>query len=186
MGNNVRGRRRAEPTGEREQIELLCEWPEQRDYELIRPMLLFGIPAAKRASETGAASERTLQRKASRFDAEGMESLFGSEHVKRKRLPPAIRRRIVDPKAEHPGFNVNEIANAVYVGFGRSPDRKTIRRVLDEEPIPLRFVRRYPPYHESPSVGRAERPWWRCTPTAGASRRSRAISESVGPPSTGS
>ncbi|MDP9456467.1 MAG: helix-turn-helix domain-containing protein [Actinomycetota bacterium] len=150
MGSNGRTRRRVEPTEDWQQIELLCGWPEQRDYELIRPLVLFGSPAAGRASETGTASERTLQRKASRFDAEGMESLFGSEHARRRRrnLPPALRRRIVDLKAEHPGFNLNEIANAVYVRFGRRPDHKTIRRVLAEEPVPLRFVRRYPPYHE--------------------------------------
>jgi putative transposase len=61
----------------------------------------------------------------------------------------------MDLKAEYPGFNPNEIANAVYVRFGRRPDRKTVRRVLEQEPIPLRFVRRFPPYHEIP--GRRER-----------------------------
>jgi hypothetical protein len=35
MGRNSR-RLRVEPTGEWEQIELRCGWPEQRDYELIR------------------------------------------------------------------------------------------------------------------------------------------------------
>ncbi len=79
-----------------------------------------------------------------------MESLFGSEHARRKKLPPAIRRLVVDLKAEYPRFNLNEIANAVYVRFGRRPDHKTVRRILEEEPIPLRFVRRFPPYHEIP------------------------------------
>jgi hypothetical protein len=103
-------RRRAEPTDEWGQLELLCGWPEQRDYELIRPMVLFGSPASERASETGAASERTLQRRAARFEAEGMESLFGSEAARRKRLPPSVRRLVVDLKAEHPPLNPNEIA----------------------------------------------------------------------------
>ncbi len=143
-------RRRVEPADEWEQIEPLCLWPEQRDYELIRPMALFRSPARERASETGAASERTLQRRLARFEAEGMESLFGSEHARRKKLPPAIRRLVVDLKAEYPRLNLNEIANAVYVRFGRRPDHKTVRRVLEEEPIPLRFVRRFPPYHEIP------------------------------------
>ncbi len=149
MGENDR-RRRIEPADEWEQIELLCGWPEQRDYELIRPLVLFGFSASERASETGAASERTLQRRASRFEAEGMESLFGSEHARRKKLPPAIRRLVVDLKAEYPRLNLNEIANACYVRFGRRPDHKTVRRVLEEEPIPLRFVRRFPPYHGIP------------------------------------
>ena len=107
----------ARTADEWEQIELLCAWPEQRDYELIRPLVLFGGPAAERATETGAVSERTLQRRIVRFEAEGMESLFGSEAARRKRLPPAVRRLVVDLKAEYPGFNPNEIANAVYVRF---------------------------------------------------------------------
>lgn len=148
MGEN--GSRRVESTEEWEQIELLCNWSEQRDYELIRPLVLFGFSAKERASETGAASERTLQRRTARFEVEGIESLFGSEHARRKKLPPAIRRLVVDLKAEYPAFNLNEIANAVYVRFGRHPDHKTVRRVLAEEPIPLRFVRRFPPYHEIP------------------------------------
>ena len=77
-----------------------------------------------------------------------MEALFGAQTAHRRRLPPAMRRLIVDLKVEYPSFNPNEIANAVYVRFGRRPDRKTVTRVLEEEPIPLRFVRRFPPYGE--------------------------------------
>jgi Homeodomain-like domain-containing protein len=143
-------RRRVEPTDDWEQLKLLCVWPEQRDYELIRPLVLFGSPASERAQQTGAASERTLQRKSRSFEAEGVESLFGSEHARARQLPPAVRRLIVDLKAEYPGFNLNEISNACYVLFGRRPDHKTVRRILAEEPIPLRIARRFPPYHEIP------------------------------------
>ena len=143
-------RRRVEPTDEWERIELLCGWPEQRDYELIRPLVLFGAPADKRSQETGVSSGRTLRRRAARFDAEGVDSLFDSEAGRRRRLPPAMRRLIVDLKAEHPALNPNEIARVCYVRFGRRPARKTVKRVLAEEPIPLRFVRRFPPYHEIP------------------------------------
>lgn len=108
-----------------------------------RPLTLFGASVAERAAETGS-GERTLYRRLGRFE-EGMESLFGAEAAQRRRLPPAMRRLIVDLKAEYPGFNSNEIANAVYVRFGRRPDRKTVRRVLEEEPILLRFVRRFAP-----------------------------------------
>jgi hypothetical protein len=124
----ARRRRRVGPTDDWGQLELLCLWPEQRDYELIRPLVLFGSPAAERAGETGAASERTLQCRARRFEAEGVESLFGSDRAGHHQLPPALRRRIVDLKAEYPGFNLNEIANVCYVLFGRRPDHKTVRR----------------------------------------------------------
>lgn len=146
-----RRRSRGEPTDAWEQLRLLCAWPEQLAYEEIRPLTLFGSPVPGRARETGV-GERTLYRRLARFEAEGMESLFGSEKAYRRRLPPAMRRLVVDLKAEHPGFNPNEIANACYVRFGRRPDRKTVQRILEEEPVPLRFVRRFPRYHEIPDA----------------------------------
>ena len=57
-----RRRRRVDPTRGWEQIELLCAWDEQREYERIRPLVLFGEPVPDRAAETGA-SERTLHRR---------------------------------------------------------------------------------------------------------------------------
>ena len=51
MTNRPR-RRRVEPTEEWEQVEPLCGWPEQRDYELIRPLVLFGASADRRSQET--------------------------------------------------------------------------------------------------------------------------------------
>ncbi|MGH3147602.1 MAG: hypothetical protein ACRDTR_17555 [Rubrobacter sp.] len=58
---------------------------------------------------------------------------------RRERVEPTEEweRLVVDPKAEYPGFNPNEISGAVWVRFGRRPDRKTVRRVLEEEPHPL-------------------------------------------------
>jgi hypothetical protein len=55
--------------------------------------VLFGGRTSERAAEAaGAASERTLQRRVARFEAEGMESLFGSERARRKRLPDSMRQ----------------------------------------------------------------------------------------------
>jgi putative transposase len=155
MGDKRRGRR-VEPTDEWEQIELLCGWPEQERYEEIRPLVLFDVSVAGRAAEVGV-SESTLYRRLGRFEAEGMESLFGSEHARRKNLPPAVRRLIVDLKAEHSAFNLNEIANVVHACFGRKPDVRSVKRVLEEEPVPLKILRNYPPYHETEDLreGRA-------------------------------
>ena len=145
------GRRRigrAETTDDWEQLKLLATWPEQARYELIRPIMLFDLSPAQRARETGEASERTLYRRAARFDAEGMESLFDAPAVKRRRLPPSLRRLIVDLKAEHPALSLGEIANVCYIRSGRRPSKSTVKRVLREEPTPLRILRRFEPYHE--------------------------------------
>jgi hypothetical protein len=68
---------------------VLLRWPEQRNYVLIRPSVLFGSPA----------SERTLQRRVVRFGAEVMERPYGSEAAKRRGLTPSVRRLVVDLKA---------------------------------------------------------------------------------------
>jgi hypothetical protein len=64
-------RPRREPTDEWEQVQLFVSWPEQERYELLRPIVLFGQTSEERARATGV-SERTLDRKADRFDGAGM------------------------------------------------------------------------------------------------------------------
>jgi hypothetical protein len=91
-----------------------------------------------------------LYRKIAAFRKEGMESLFSSPKAKRRMLPPAIRRKIVDLKAEHPPLNLEEIANICGTLFGRRPDGQTVKAVLEESAIPRKLVRRFPPYHEIP------------------------------------
>jgi transposase/transposase InsO family protein len=153
---SARKRGGVRPTHEWELLLPLFEWPEQEDYETIRPLVLFDVSVTERAAEVGT-STSTLYRRLDRFVDEGMESLFGAPPAKRKRLPPAVRRLIVDLKAEYPAFNLNEIANVVRACFGRKPDVRSVGRVLDEEPLPLKIVKNYPPYHETedPREGRA-------------------------------
>ncbi len=146
MGRRRR-RKHVDPTDEWEQLELLCTWDEQIEYERIRPLVLFGEPVPERSVETGT-SERTLYRRIAGFEEDGMRSLFGSPPAKRRVLPPRLRRLIVDLKAEHPGLNLNEIARICYVRSGRRPHLATIRNVLEAEPLPLKAFRRFDPYHE--------------------------------------
>jgi hypothetical protein len=91
-------RRRIEPTHEWQLLLPLFEWPEQERYEQIRPLVLFDASVAERAAEVGT-STSTLYRRLDRFAEEGMESLFDAPAAKRRRLPPSVRRLIVDLKA---------------------------------------------------------------------------------------
>ena len=149
----VRKRQRVEPTDDWQEILPLCWWPEQVEYERVRQPVLFGSPVAERAEETGV-SERTLQRRIRSFETQGMEGLFETEKARRRRLPPDVRRLIVDLKAEYPPFNLNEIANIVRACFGRKPDVRSVRCVLDEEAVPQKLGRSYPRYHEMDSYER--------------------------------
>ena len=138
---------RIEPTDDFQEILPLCWWPEQVEYERIRQPVLFGYPVSERAGETGV-SERTLQSRIKSFQEYGIEGFLSAETARHRKLTPNVRRLIVDIKVEYPPFNLNEIANIVRACFGRKPDVRSVRRVLDEEALPLKLQRNYPRYHE--------------------------------------
>ena len=56
------------------QVELLLKFPEQVEYERIRPPIVFGGSVAERARQTGT-PETTLRRRIAGFESEGMRSL---------------------------------------------------------------------------------------------------------------
>lgn len=141
-------RPRREPTKQWQQLELLLTSPEQRIYEQIRPVVLFGVPPPKRAKEIGT-PERTLYRHVQRFAAHGMRSLFATEPAPPTlRVPEHIRTAIAALKAEHPALHHREIATICYIRFDRKLSHKTVKRVLAETPLPNEVVRRFPPFHE--------------------------------------
>ena len=150
-----RKRPKADPTEDWEALLPLFEWPEQQAYEELRPVTLFGAPVAERARETGV-PERTMYRMVERFERDGMLSLFATDpaaaRARRRGLEPAIRRMIVELKAEHPKLNANEIANIVYVRTGRRLGKHTPGRVLADEVVPLKLSRLFEPYHETEDV----------------------------------
>jgi putative transposase len=150
----MKRRERREPTDDWNQLVLLFEWPEQKAYEEIRPLVLFGGSVADRSRETGT-PERTMYRKVERFEKDGPRGLFSTEGAKRQVLPPAIRRMIVDLKAEHPALNNNEIGNIVYVRTGRRLGKHTPARILAEEFVPLKLSRLFEPYHKTEDVREA-------------------------------
>jgi putative transposase len=82
-----RWRRRVDPTGDWEQIELLCAWDEQTEYERIRPLVFFGDPVPERAAETQT-SGRTLYRRIAAFREEGMATLFSPRIGRKSSRPP--------------------------------------------------------------------------------------------------
>jgi len=143
-------RQRVALTDDWHQLRLHVGFPEQETYELLRPIVLFGQTAAERATATGV-SERTLDRKADRFDAEGMASLFATTDPSpddRRRLPADIRHRILALKAEYPAFRPHEIAAICRRRDDCRVSHMTVQRLLAEESLPTPSKRRYPPYRQ--------------------------------------
>ena len=133
-------------------LQQWCRTPEQRLYEGIRPITLFGTPSAERAQETGLA-ESSLRRAADAFDTHGMISLFRPTKAQRedhhRSLPVAMRQVIVDLKAEYADFTDGEIAAICAIQFaGRRPSHHTVKAVLADGPPPSRTTRQFPRYEE--------------------------------------
>jgi putative transposase len=136
-----------------EDIRPLLKDSAQITYEIIRPVLLFGISPKERAEETGM-SKSSIYYKANLFDVSGMASLLPvappPEIPKqdKRTLPPPIRQAIVDAHAEYPALSLHEIASLCYVQFGRKPSPHTIQYILATGPIPSRSGRRFKRFAE--------------------------------------
>ena len=130
---------RIEPTDDWPYLQLQFEWPEQEEYEVVRPVVLFGFTPAERAQQTGI-SASTIYRKATRFEQLGIRGFLEPEPEapdSKRLLPQAIRRAIVQLKAEYPAFRPNELATICEVRFKRRPSSHTIKKILATEPAPL-------------------------------------------------
>jgi hypothetical protein len=140
--------RRVELTEEWAELELLPEWPEQVEYERIRPAVVFGGAVAKRSRQIKT-PETTLRRWIANFETEGIRGLFESERAEGKSpLDPETRGFILNLKAEYFPMRDNEIATICYVRFGKRPHGRTVRRVLEANPTAMRMFRRCKPNNE--------------------------------------
>src|SRR5579859_5603122 len=140
---------RRRPTDDWTDLQFRLTWPEQVQYELIRPVVLFGLPPTARAEQTGV-SPRTLARHADRFEAEGLTACF--DQPAPARLSADIRQALRELKAEYPGLGLRELVGICAVRFGRRLSHHTVARVLAEAPLPTSATRRFAPYHQLPNA----------------------------------
>jgi len=143
---------RREPTHDWQQIRPLLKDTAQINYEVIRPVVLWGQTPKERGAETGV-SPRTIYYRANLFDQAGMASLLPPEppppvpKLDKRSLPPDIRQEIVDLYAQYP-FRPHELATICFVKFNRKPAPATIKLILASGPKPSTTERRYPRYAE--------------------------------------
>lgn len=144
---------RREPTDDWQELRPLLKDPAQITYEIIRPVILFGMTSKERAEQTGM-PQRTIRYKANLFDVSGMASFLppmpppAVSKLDKRTLPLEMRQEIVDLRAEYPAFTFHEIATICSVQFGRRPSPHTVQLILASGPKPSRMTRRYPTYAE--------------------------------------
>lgn len=142
-----------EPTHNWQQIQSLLKDPAQIQYEILRPVVLWGQTPKERAAETGM-SARTIYYKANLFDQAGMASLLTAApppeipKQDKRSLPPDIRQEIVDLHTQYPAFRPHELATICFVKYNRKPAPATIKLILATGPKPSTTERRYKRYGE--------------------------------------
>ena len=125
-------------------IQLQFIDPTQRDYEIIRPIVLFGETAAERSRQTGV--ERTVVGdKARSFVQGGMAALQDGRTQPREPqepgYPEAIAGYIVYLKQLYPPIHLREIERILLRKFGYKTNHHTLKRFLApyDTPIQLEF-----------------------------------------------
>jgi hypothetical protein len=118
--------------------------PTQRDYEVIRPIVLFGETAAERSRQTGV--ERTVVGdKARSFVQGGMAALQDRRTLARDLqepgYPEAIAGYIVYLKQLYSPIHLREIERILLRKFGYKTNHHTLKRFLEpyDTPIQLEF-----------------------------------------------
>jgi len=133
---------RREPTHEWQHIRPLLKDPTQLTYEIIRPVILWGVTPKERAAETGT-PRSTIYYRANLFDQAGMASpvppqppVTEQKKHDQRTLPPPMRQAIVDVHTAYPPLSLREIATICYARFGRRPSPRTIKFILADGPTP--------------------------------------------------
>ena len=125
-----------------DQLQLQFIDPIQRDYEVIRPIVLFAERVAERARQTGL--ERThVGDQARRFVQHGMLGLEDQRiHRSGRRthaFPEAIQAHILYLKQLHPAIHYREIVRILERKFGYHTNHHTVKRFLDDHPLTIQL-----------------------------------------------
>jgi putative transposase len=144
---------RREPTHEWSQIRPYLKDALQINYELIRPVILFGVSAKERAAETGQARS-PISHQANLFAVSGRASPLAPEppptipKLDKRILSSPMRQAIVDLHAEYPEHHVDKSARILSIQCGRRPSAQSMKLTLADGPQPSRTMRRFPLFSE--------------------------------------
>jgi len=125
-----------------EQIRLPFVDPLQHDYEVIRPIVLFGETAAERSRQTGM-ERTTVGDKARRFVLDGREGLRERRTEARgpqePGYPEAIAGYIISLKQLYPPIHLRAIERIVLRKFGYKTNHHTLKRFLAPYDTPIQL-----------------------------------------------
>jgi len=140
-----------------EQLALRFTDPVQREYEVIRDIMLMDATVAERSRVTGV-DRATVGEKARRFLERGMFGLVDRRTTTKKGqhpYPDVVAGYILYLKELYPPIHDREIARIVGRKFGYATDHKRVRRFLERHPIPVQLPLPVAGYHQFDDAYRA-------------------------------
>lgn len=145
------------PSEEFRQLALQFTDPVQRDYEVIRPVLLFAETVAERSRET-AVDRATVGEKARRFVEGGMLGLVDRRAAGGRgahAFPDVVAGYILYVKQLHPPLHYREIARIVERKYGYATNHHTVKRFLERRALPVQLPLPITGFHQFDDAYRA-------------------------------
>ena len=132
-----------------EQLRIHFIDPIQHDYEVIRPVVVFGETAAERSRQTGV--DRTIVgEKARRFVTGGMRALgdgrTGNTGRKGHVYPDTVAAYIFSLKQLYPPIHLREIARILLRKFGYTTNHHTLKAFVASTGMPLQLALEFPTF----------------------------------------
>ncbi len=140
-----------------QQLALRFTDPVQREYEVIRDIMLADATIAERSRVTGV-DRATVGEKARRFLERGMFGLVDRRTTTEKGqhpYPDVVAGYILYLKDLYPPIHDREIARIVGRKFGYTTDHKRVRRFLERHPIPVQLPLPVTGFHQFDDAYRA-------------------------------
>lgn len=132
-----------------QQLRLKFTDPIQHEYEVIRPIILFGETVTARSQQVEM-PRTTVGEKAQRFVQQGMLGLAPSltqtgrpAHV----FPRAVADYIAYLKQLYPPIHLREIVRILERHFGYKTNHHRVQRFLEEHPVPAQLELDFTPFH---------------------------------------
>jgi transposase InsO family protein len=143
------------------QLQLLFSDPLQREYEVIRPIVLFAETVTARSEQTSI-DRSTVGEKARRFIQDGMLGLVDQRSTQSGRkphtFPDPVARHILYLKQLYPPIHDREIVRIIERKFGYKTNHHTVKHFLERFPIPVQLPLDWTFFHDFEDAYRAR---WR-------------------------
>jgi transposase InsO family protein len=140
-----------------QQLALRFTDPIQHDYEVIRPLMLVDETVAARSREIGV-DRATIAEKARRFLEQGMLGLIDRRTTtpsRRHHFPDVVASYLLYLKQLYPAIHDRELVRIVGRKYGYHTNHHTVKRFLDDHPIPVQLPLPVTYFHQFEDAYRA-------------------------------